>query len=87
MEIGGRSICFFDLKIIVVNGKLKTTAYSKSSALQSYLQANSSHKSSSIIIGIQKGVQIKSIGIKTVPSIKEKVIEKLLITLLQRLLR
>lgn len=84
MEIRAK-ICFLDLKIIVVNDKLETTTYSKHSDLHIFA-CFSSHKSSTII-GIQKGVQIKSTVIQMVPSINGKVIQKLLITLLQRSLK
>ena len=57
MEIGGKSICFLDLKISIINQKLVTTVYSKPTDSHLYLHKQSCHNKSSID-GIQKGVAL-----------------------------
>ena len=58
VEVGGKSICFLDLKISIINGQLETTVYSKPTDSHLYLHARSCHKPSSIRC-IQKGVALR----------------------------
>ena len=58
MEIGGKSICFLDLKISIINQKLVTTVYSKPTDSHLYLHKQSCHNKSSID-EIQKGVALR----------------------------
>ena len=57
MEVDGKSICFLDLKISIINGQLETTVYSKPFHSYLDLHAKSFYKVSSIR-GIQKGVAL-----------------------------
>ena len=57
MEVDGKSICFLDLKISIINGQLETSVYSKPFNSHLYLHAKSFYKVSSIR-GIQKGVAL-----------------------------
>ena len=58
MEIGNQSICFLDLRILIVGNKLTTTVHSKPTDSHLYLHADSCHNKSSIR-DIQKGVAIR----------------------------
>lgn len=58
MEIGNDSICFLDLQISIVNGKLETSVYSKPTDSHLYLHQLSCHKLSTIK-GIRKGVALR----------------------------
>ena len=55
MQTGGKSTCFANLKINIINGQLETTVYSKPTDSHLYLHDKSCHKASSIG-NIQKGV-------------------------------
>ena len=57
MEIGGKEICFLDVKITIVENKLQTTVYSKPTDSHLYLHATSCHNRASIN-GISKGVAL-----------------------------
>ena len=46
MDVGGRSSHFLDLLISIVNNRMETTIYSKSTDAHLYLNANSSHPKS-----------------------------------------
>ena len=58
VEVGGKSICFLDLKISKINGQFETTVYSKPTDAHLYLHAKSYPKASSIR-RIQKGVALR----------------------------
>ena len=58
MEIGKESLCFLDLKMSIVNGRLETTVYSKPTDSHLYLHQQSCHKPS-VIKGIRKGVALR----------------------------
>ena len=58
MEIGGKSLCFLDLKLTIENEKIETTVYSKPTDSHLYLLDSSCHNYSSIK-GIQKGVALR----------------------------
>ena len=58
MEIGGKEICFLDVKITIVENKLQTTVYSKPTDSHLYLHATSCHNRASIN-GIPKGVSLR----------------------------
>ena len=55
MEVSGKSICFLDLKISIINRQIETTVCSKPTDSHLHLHAKSCHKASPIR-GIQKGV-------------------------------
>ena len=58
MEVGGKSICFLDLKISIANDELETTTvYSKATDSYLYLQAYSCHKLWPVT-DIKKGVAL-----------------------------
>ena len=57
VEVGGKSICFLDLRISIINGQLETTVYSKPTDSHLYLHAKSCHKPSPTR-DIQKGVAL-----------------------------
>ena len=48
MEVGGKSICFLDLKIRIINGQLETTIYRKSTDFHLYVHAKSCYKPFSV---------------------------------------
>ena len=50
IEIEGKSICFIDLKISIVNDKLESTVNSTLTESHLYLNTESCHKSSCIIL-------------------------------------
>ena len=58
MEIGGKELCFLDLKISLIENRLCTTVYSKPTDSHLYLHASSCHNASSIN-GIPKGVALR----------------------------
>ena len=58
MEVGRNVLCFLDLKISIVDGKLETTVYSKPTDSHLYLHQQSCHNLSSIK-GIRKGVALR----------------------------
>ena len=57
MEASEKELCFLDLRITNVNGKLYTTVYSKPTDAHLYLHSKSCHAKKSIV-GIQKGVAL-----------------------------
>ena len=58
MEVGGNELCFLDVKLSIVNGKIETSVYSKPTDSHLYLQATSCHNKASIK-GIPKGVALR----------------------------
>ena len=58
MEIGGTQLCFLDVKLSIMNGRLETTVYSKPTNSHLYLHSSSCHSKSSIK-GIPKGVALR----------------------------
>ena len=60
MGYGGKSICFLDLKVNIINCQLETTVYSKPNDSHLYLPAESCHKSCLYVYGVF-AVQIMSI--------------------------
>ena len=57
MDVGGKSFCFLDIKISMVNGQLDTTFYSKSTYSHLYVHNKSCHKPS-FIRGIWNSVAL-----------------------------
>ena len=58
MQVGGKSICFLELKISIIQDQLEITLYSKPFNYDLFLHAKSCHKPSSIR-GIQKDVTLR----------------------------
>ena len=58
MEVNDKELCFLDLKISVLNGKLETSVYSKPTDAHLYLHSQSCHPKKTIV-GIQKGVALR----------------------------
>ena len=58
MEIGGKELCFLDVKLSIVNGRIETSVYSKPTDSHLYLHATSCHNKASIK-GIPKGVALR----------------------------